>query len=158
MLLTGLADRKRLHDLGAGTLPQAAMAELLASGGHDPHVRAARQLNRKRRDALSGALAEHFPDWRPVGVAAGPRLVVRFPDDADDVDDVDEVDHADDREVSDLFARRRITVLLPSGSCHRGRSAALSGPRPGLAPFGPDRPGAAIAEMMRIVGGRRHHG
>jgi GntR family transcriptional regulator/MocR family aminotransferase len=141
-----LADRKRLHDLGASTLPQAAMAHLLATGGYDRHLRGARQLYRKRRDALLGALAEHLPNWRPVSVAAGLHLVVRLPD------------GTDDQAISAELAERGVNALPLSGYCHRGTVPPYPGLVLGYALLGADRLRAAVAEMVRTVGGRRHHG
>jgi GntR family transcriptional regulator/MocR family aminotransferase len=141
-----LVDRKRLHDLGASPLPQAAMAHLLATGGYDRHLRGTRQLYRKRRDALLGGLAEHFPDWRPVGVAAGLHVVVRLPDDTDD------------QATSTALAEHGINALPLSGYVHRGATAPYPGLVLGYALLGPDRLRAAVAEMVRIVGDRRHHG
>jgi GntR family transcriptional regulator/MocR family aminotransferase len=40
-----------------------------------------RPIYRRRRDALLAGLAEHVPDLRPVGIAAGMHLVAWLPDD-----------------------------------------------------------------------------
>lgn len=145
-LRPALVERKRLHDLGASTLPQAAMAHLLATGGYDRHLRGARQLYRQRRDALLASLAEHFPAWRPVGVAAGLHVVVRLPDDTDD------------RALSELLAGHGINTLPLSGYCHDGTNPPYPGLVLGYALLAPDRLRAAVVDMMRIVGDRRHHG
>ncbi|PID44870.1 MAG: GntR family transcriptional regulator [Proteobacteria bacterium] len=42
-------------------LPQLAVAELLAHGGYDRHLRYAREVYRQRRDHLTELVAEHFP-------------------------------------------------------------------------------------------------
>ncbi|ALG06599.1 PLP-dependent aminotransferase family protein [Kibdelosporangium phytohabitans] len=76
--------RKRITDMGCATLPQAAFALMLRSGGYDRHLRRTRALYRRRRDALLEALARRLPDWRPIGIAAGLHLVVRLPDGVDD--------------------------------------------------------------------------
>ncbi|MFJ4712423.1 PLP-dependent aminotransferase family protein [Streptomyces sp. NPDC088785] len=58
---------------------QLALAEFLASGAYDRHVRRMRQRYRARRDLLVTALAERAP-WAEVsGVAAGLHAVVRMP-------------------------------------------------------------------------------
>ncbi|WP_370944554.1 PLP-dependent aminotransferase family protein [Amycolatopsis sp. cg5] len=75
---------KYTHDLGCAPLPQATLARMLRSGGYDRHLRRTRRLYRRRRDALLDALATTFPDWRPIGIAAGLHVVVRLPDGADD--------------------------------------------------------------------------
>lgn len=81
-----LVRRKELTDLGCGTLPQAAFARLLRTGGYDRHLRRTRSLYRTRRDALLTALAEQLPSWRPVGVAAGLHVVLRLPAGTDDAE------------------------------------------------------------------------
>ncbi|WP_367132363.1 PLP-dependent aminotransferase family protein [Saccharothrix sp. HUAS TT1] len=80
-----VVDRKRLDDLGTGTLHQAAFARLLSTGGYDRHLRRTRQLYRARRDALLAELRAVLPDWEPIGVAAGLHVVVRLPAGTDDV-------------------------------------------------------------------------
>ncbi|GLZ35569.1 GntR family transcriptional regulator [Lentzea sp. NBRC 105346] len=80
-----VVDRKRLDDLGSATIPQAALAHLIRTGGYDRHLRRTRALYRKRRDALLNAFADHLPSWRPIGVAAGLHVVMRLPDGTDDL-------------------------------------------------------------------------
>jgi GntR family transcriptional regulator / MocR family aminotransferase len=53
-------------------LEQLALAELLAAGGYDRHVRRMRQRYRKRRDALLARLGGR----RALGIAAGLHVVV----------------------------------------------------------------------------------
>ncbi|RKT52579.1 PLP-dependent aminotransferase family protein [Saccharothrix australiensis] len=84
-LRDAVVDRKRLDDLGTGTLHQAAFARLLRTGGYDRHLRRTRQLYRVRRDALLDELAARLPAWTPIGVAAGLHVVVRLPDGTDDL-------------------------------------------------------------------------
>jgi GntR family transcriptional regulator/MocR family aminotransferase len=62
-----------------GVLDQLTLAEFLASGDYDRHVRAARLRYRRRRDALVAALAERAPDVRVTGIAAGLHAVLRLP-------------------------------------------------------------------------------
>ncbi|MEJ2855443.1 MULTISPECIES: MocR-like pyridoxine biosynthesis transcription factor PdxR [unclassified Saccharothrix] len=85
-LREAVVERKRLDDLGSGTLHQAAFTQLLRSGGYDRHLRRTRQLYRARRDALLDELARVRPDWTPIGVAAGLHVVLRLPDGTDDRD------------------------------------------------------------------------
>ncbi|GAA3872502.1 PLP-dependent aminotransferase family protein [Saccharothrix violaceirubra] len=85
VLHAAVVQRKRMNDLGTATLPQAALAHLMRSGGYDRHLRRTRQLYRARRDALLSALAEELPTWEPIGVAAGLHVVIRLPDGTDDV-------------------------------------------------------------------------
>lgn len=52
-------------------LPQLAVAELLAHGGYERHLRQAREVYRQRRDRLIDLVGEHFPEGtrmsRPQG-------------------------------------------------------------------------------------------
>ncbi|WP_117209763.1 GntR family transcriptional regulator [Allorhizocola rhizosphaerae] len=70
---------KRLYDRGGSVAEQAGFAELLRSGGYDRHLRKTRRLYRQRRDALLAELAARFPEWQPVGIAAGLHVVLRLP-------------------------------------------------------------------------------
>ncbi|GHA08305.1 PLP-dependent aminotransferase family protein [Streptomyces echinoruber] len=57
---------------------QLTLAEFLASGAYDRHVRACRLRYRRRRDALVAALAAHAPHVRVTGIAAGLHAVLRL--------------------------------------------------------------------------------
>lgn len=63
----------------ASVLDQLALADLIASGSYDRHVRRMRQRYRARRDRLVAALAEHVPHIGVAGVAAGLHAVLRLP-------------------------------------------------------------------------------
>jgi GntR family transcriptional regulator/MocR family aminotransferase len=141
-----LVTRKRLHDLGGSQVTHAAMAHLLRTGGYDRHLRSARQLYRRRRDALLAALAEHLPDWTPVGVAAGLHLVVRLPEDTDDT------------KLAAALAADGVHVMALSGYAHAGTTPPYPGLVLGYALLSPDRLRAAVADIARTVGSRRHHG
>ncbi len=84
-LRADIVNRKKYNDMGTGTIPQAAFAHLLRTGGYDRHLRRTRALYRKRRDALLEAVSEHLPSWQPIGVAAGLHVVLRMPDGSDDM-------------------------------------------------------------------------
>ncbi|MFF8671151.1 PLP-dependent aminotransferase family protein [Streptomyces sp. NPDC015242] len=62
-----------------GVLDQLTLAEFLASGGYDRHVRAARLRYRRRRDALVAAVAARAPEARVTGIAAGLHVLLRLP-------------------------------------------------------------------------------
>lgn len=62
-----------------GVLDQLTLAEFIASGAYDRHVRASRLRYRRRRDALVAALATHAPDVHVTGIAAGLHAVLRLP-------------------------------------------------------------------------------
>jgi GntR family transcriptional regulator/MocR family aminotransferase len=81
-----LVVRKQWSDITSPAPGQLALAELVASGAFERHLRTVRTRQRSRRDALLGALREHLPDARVHGVAAGLHLLVGLPDDVDDLD------------------------------------------------------------------------
>ena len=76
---------KSAADHGGPVLEQLALAEFLASGGYDRHLRTVHRLYRSRRDAALDTLAEYLPDAQVTGVAAGMHLVVTLPSTVDDV-------------------------------------------------------------------------
>jgi GntR family transcriptional regulator/MocR family aminotransferase len=78
-LVRELAAAKAAADAQAATMDQLALAELLRTGAHDRHVRRMRLRYRARRDRLVVALAEHRPEVRVSGTAAGLHLVVELP-------------------------------------------------------------------------------
>jgi GntR family transcriptional regulator/MocR family aminotransferase len=141
-----LVTRKRLHDLGGSPLSHAAMAHLLRTGGYDRHLRSARQQYRRRRDALLTALADHLPDWRPIGVAAGLHVVLRLPG------------GTDDQALQTLLAAERINAPALSSYSHPGTSPPYPGLVLGYALLSPDLLRSAVAEIARTVGQQRHHG
>ncbi|MFE7899639.1 PLP-dependent aminotransferase family protein [Streptomyces sp. NPDC057424] len=63
----------------ASVLDQLCLADFIASGSYDRHVRRMRQRYRSRRDRLVTALAEHAPHIEATGVAAGLHAVLRLP-------------------------------------------------------------------------------
>ncbi|MFC9680855.1 PLP-dependent aminotransferase family protein [Streptomyces sp. NPDC056948] len=62
-----------------GVLDQLTLAEFLASGAYDRHVRATRLRYRRRRDALVAAVAARAPGARVTGIAAGLHVLLRLP-------------------------------------------------------------------------------
>ena len=62
---------KLVSSMASATLPQLAVAEYLAQGGFDRHLRAARVHYRHSRDRLVDLVAKHFPRetraTRPAG-------------------------------------------------------------------------------------------
>jgi GntR family transcriptional regulator/MocR family aminotransferase len=60
-------------------LEQLTLAEFIASGAFDRHVRSRRQSYRRRRDQLVAALAQGSPDIRVTGMAAGLQAVLELP-------------------------------------------------------------------------------
>lgn len=62
-----------------GVLTQLVVAELLASGAYERHVRTQRTRLRRRRDALVLALQTQLPEARLAGLAAGMHLLLDLP-------------------------------------------------------------------------------
>ncbi|MFF5289319.1 MocR-like pyridoxine biosynthesis transcription factor PdxR [Paractinoplanes globisporus] len=60
-------------------LEQLTLAEFIASGAFDRHVRSRRQSYRRRREQLIAALARTAPDVRVTGMAAGLQAVLELP-------------------------------------------------------------------------------
>ena len=74
-----MADAKVAADRGSPALEQLALADLIARGEFDRHLRRMRPVYRRRRDALLAALARRLPRLEPVGVSAGLHLVTWLP-------------------------------------------------------------------------------
>jgi GntR family transcriptional regulator / MocR family aminotransferase len=79
LLDAALAERASF-DRGLPTLDQLALAEFIARGALDRHVRRSRRHYRRRRDALVAAL----PAGRTGGVAAGLHMTLALPAGADE--------------------------------------------------------------------------
>jgi GntR family transcriptional regulator/MocR family aminotransferase len=74
-----LTDLKRIADRGSPALDQLALARLVESGRYDRHLRRMRTTYAARRTALVTALAQHAPDVRLSGLAAGFHAVAHLP-------------------------------------------------------------------------------
>ena len=68
---------------GPPVLDQLAFAAFVQTGSYDRQLRAARTRYRARRDRIVRALAEHLPDGRVRGVAAGLHVLLQLPAGAD---------------------------------------------------------------------------
>jgi GntR family transcriptional regulator/MocR family aminotransferase len=64
---------------GPSALDQLALAEFVASGAYDRHVRRSRLAYRGRRDKLVAELQRHVPETRVTGIVAGLHAVVELP-------------------------------------------------------------------------------
>jgi GntR family transcriptional regulator/MocR family aminotransferase len=64
---------------GPPVLDQLAFAAFVETGSYDRHLRAARARYRARRDRVAAALAEHLPEGRVRGVAAGLHVLLELP-------------------------------------------------------------------------------
>ncbi len=75
-----LVAAKHASDLGSPALPQLVLAQLIATGALEQHIRSVRKRQRIRRDALLGALRSALPQARVQGVPAGLHLLITFPE------------------------------------------------------------------------------
>ena len=78
-LVDAVTDAKSQADAQTSSLEQLTLAEFIASGAYDRHVRRARLNYRHRRDRLITALDRHVPSVRLTGIAAGLHAVVELP-------------------------------------------------------------------------------
>jgi GntR family transcriptional regulator/MocR family aminotransferase len=85
---TAIAARA-MADGGGPRLDERALAELIASGAFDRHVRTARQRYRDKRAALLDALAAALPGARVRGIAAGLHVVLELSPGTDEAAVVD---------------------------------------------------------------------
>ncbi len=70
---------KYANDLGSPVLPQLVLAELIAKGEVDRHIRVTRNRYRARRDAFVQTLHRTCPGARVEGVAAGLHVMIDTP-------------------------------------------------------------------------------
>ncbi len=79
-LAHALVHAKWLSDLGSSALLQHTLAQLMATGEYDRHIRRMQKLYRSRRHLLLGALKRHLGEVAEVmGASAGLHVVVWFP-------------------------------------------------------------------------------
>jgi GntR family transcriptional regulator / MocR family aminotransferase len=83
-LARGARHLREVLDLGSPVLEQHTLARFLADGGYDRHLRRARTVYRRRRDALASALATYLPQATVMGINAGLHLYAQLPDGVDD--------------------------------------------------------------------------
>ncbi len=75
---------RTMADGGGPRIDEWALADLIATGAFDRHVRAARQRYRAKRSTLLDALAAALPGARVRGIAAGLHVVLELPPGADE--------------------------------------------------------------------------
>ena len=73
------AGHKRRIDIMAPVLEQAALAELLASGAYERHIRRSRARYRRLRDVVVEVVSAELPDATVRGTSAGLHLLVETP-------------------------------------------------------------------------------
>ncbi|MGH9211137.1 MAG: PLP-dependent aminotransferase family protein [Acidimicrobiales bacterium] len=75
---------KRSIDLMTPVLEQAALEQLIRSGGYERHIRRCRVGYRRRRDVVVELLADELPEAEVLGTSAGLHLLVTIPSAADE--------------------------------------------------------------------------
>ena len=78
-LAPALGEIKDAADQGSPALDQIALADLLASGAHERHLRSVRRAYAERRALLVGELGAAVPGATIEGAAAGVHLVLALP-------------------------------------------------------------------------------
>src|SRR5204863_9792923 len=78
-----LISAKAIEDAGSEIAGQLALADFIARGELERHLRRMRLRYAQRRHALLTALARELPQWRPTGGDALHQMVV-LPDDVDE--------------------------------------------------------------------------
>jgi len=101
-----IEERKRCADLMSPILDQLTFAAFLREGELDRHLRRMRNIYRRRRDALIAALADHLPDWRMSGAAAGLHLVANLPT------------GFSEKEIEGLSSLRSVRIYPMSSYCY----------------------------------------
>lgn len=83
-LVSPVTEAKYAADLGSGIWEQITLADFLASGEMDRHIRRTATRYRVRRDRLVTELATRLADWTVTGTAAGLHVVVHPPAGSDE--------------------------------------------------------------------------
>ncbi len=78
-LARAVAARRRITRDVPPVLDQHVLARLIADGSYDRHLRVMRRRYAARRAALAEALADHLPEARLAGLAAGLHALVTLP-------------------------------------------------------------------------------
>ena len=97
-LLDAVTREKSLSDRGTARVEQYALANFLARGELDRHLRRMRIRYRERRDALVQALAEELPEAKVRGIAAGLHATVELPE------------RHDEQAISEEARKRRVAL------------------------------------------------
>lgn len=142
-LVDEVRQAKAAADSGSPALDQLAFADFLARGDYDRHVAGVRQLYRERRDRLMMALAEHLPEVRVEGAAAGLHVLLRLPD-------------GNDVAIAATAAERgmRVRPLSPMSSLGPPACGLVLG----YGRLAPERIGEAVAELAELVRPRARRG
>lgn len=85
-MVTAFTEAKYATDLATGVLEQVTLADFLASGEMDRHLRRMAVRYRARRDRLVEEIAVRLPGWEVTGTAAGLHLLLRPPPQFDEAE------------------------------------------------------------------------
>ncbi len=80
-LIDDFVAAKARADRNSSAIDQLTLAEFIASGAYDRHVRRSRLVYRRRRDRLVAALGRRAPRVRISGIAAGLHALLELPGD-----------------------------------------------------------------------------
>jgi GntR family transcriptional regulator/MocR family aminotransferase len=83
-LAPAIAEAKYATDLGTGIVDQATLADFIAAGEMDRHIRRMATHYRSCRNHLVDALDLHLPHWTAAGTSAGLHLVIHLPSGSDE--------------------------------------------------------------------------
>jgi GntR family transcriptional regulator/MocR family aminotransferase len=79
-----LISAKAIEDAGSETAGQLALADFIARGELERHLRRMRPRYARRRETLLHAIASEFPDWREVGGGGGLHVLIALPTHVDE--------------------------------------------------------------------------
>jgi GntR family transcriptional regulator/MocR family aminotransferase len=79
-----LISAKAIEDAGSEIAGQLALADFIARGELERHLRRMRLRYRQRRQTLLAAVARELPGWRPAPTAGGLHAMVVLPDHLDE--------------------------------------------------------------------------
>ena len=85
-LIDDFVAAKERADRNSSAIDQLTLAEFIASGAYDRHVRRSRLVYRRRRDRLVAALRRRAPRVRISGIAAGLHALLELPGDVREED------------------------------------------------------------------------
>ena len=77
-LTSAVIEAKVVADGYTGIFEQLTLAEFIDSGKYDRHIRRSRLRYRRRRDRLTGVLAQRHPGVRVTGIAAGLHVLAEL--------------------------------------------------------------------------------
>jgi GntR family transcriptional regulator/MocR family aminotransferase len=79
-----LISAKAIEDGGSEVTGQLALADFIAAGELERHLRRMRVRYGRRRDTLLGVLSRALPDWQPSPAAGGLHQLVLLPGGTDE--------------------------------------------------------------------------